>query len=178
MNILYLFLPFSGEKSFFFVSDFNHASCMLTTDLSIDEDAGTPLHTHRPSLHPFCNFFASCLFRWHCSWFTSYSQCAWRMISSYPWCCCLIVVQSSFQLFLFCPYMLLVTFYTQSIASEHGFFLLCTPCTCWSVCLLLQGLSSTLKAPLLPLKAALALSVPWPVAVALPPHKYLRSFPL
>lgn len=57
MNILYLFLPFSGEKSFFFVSDFNHASCMLTTDLSIDEDAGTPLHTQAFSasfLQLFC----------------------------------------------------------------------------------------------------------------------------
>lgn len=37
MNIRYLFLPL------FFVSDFNHASCMLTTDLAVD--AGTPLHT-------------------------------------------------------------------------------------------------------------------------------------
>lgn len=177
MNILYLFLPFSGEKSFFlFLILIMPAACsQLTFQLMRMQE---PHFTNRPSLHPFCNFFASCLFRWHCSWLTSYSQCTWRMISSYPWCCCLIVVQSSFQLFLFCPYMLLVIFYTQSIASEHGFFLLCTPCTCWSVCLLLQGLSSTLKAPLLPLKAALALSVPWPVAVALPPHKYLRSFPL
>lgn len=44
MNTLYLFFPFSRQKSFF-VSDFNHASHMLTTDLLIDEDTGTPLHT-------------------------------------------------------------------------------------------------------------------------------------
>lgn len=56
MKILYLFLPFSGEKSFFFflvVSDCNHASCMLT----IDEDAGTPFHTQAFSasfLQLFC----------------------------------------------------------------------------------------------------------------------------
>lgn len=44
MNTLYLFFPFSMQKSSF-VSDFNHASCMLRTDLLIDKDAGTPLHT-------------------------------------------------------------------------------------------------------------------------------------
>lgn len=133
MNILYLFLPFSGEKSFFFlflILIMPAACSQLTFQLMRVQE---PHFTHRPSLHPFCNFFASCLFRWHCSWLTSYSQCTWRMISSYPWCCCLIVVQFSFQLFLFCPYMLLVIFYTQSIASEHGFFLLCTLCTCFSL---------------------------------------------
>lgn len=29
----------------FFLSDFNHAICMLTIDPAIDEDAGTPFHT-------------------------------------------------------------------------------------------------------------------------------------
>ena len=56
MNILYLFFPFSRQK-YFFVSDFNRSSCMLTTDLLIDEDAGTPLHTQAfsaPFLRLFC----------------------------------------------------------------------------------------------------------------------------
>lgn len=88
-----------------------------------------PHFTHRPSLHPFWDFSASWSFSHHCSWLTSYSQCTCRMISSYPWCLCLMVFQSVFQLFLFCPYMLLVIFHTQSIVSEHGFFLLCTPRT-------------------------------------------------
>lgn len=144
--MFYLFLP-----PFLYLILIIPAACSQLTLQSIRMQE--PHFTHRPSLHLFCNFFASWLFSWHCFWLTSSSWCTWRIIFSYPWCSRPAVVQSVFQLFLFCPYVLLVIFHTQSMVSEHGFFLLCT---CWSVCLLLQGLSSTVKAPLLPLKAALS----------------------
>lgn len=133
-----------------------------------------PHFTQSPSLHPFCNFFASWLFSWHCSWLTSCSQCTWRIIFSYPWCCHLIEVQSAFQLFLFCPYILLVLFHAQYIVSEHGFFPLCT---CWSVCLLFQT-SKHCQSPFATTESCFVLISSVASCCGHPTCKYLRSFPL
>lgn len=123
---------------------------MLTTNLAIYEDERTSLH-----IQGFSASFLQLFLPPDCSVDTAFGLPLTMHMRNDFWrrCCLLIVVQSVFQLFLLCPYMLLVIFHTQSIVSEHGFFLLCT---CWSVYLLLQGLPSTFKAPLLPLQAALS----------------------